>query len=249
VKKVLLIGGGLFVILGLLGVVAFTLMILSLDDRAEQGIERIGSEVTGVTVSVAGVEVAPFAGATKISGLTVNNPPGFSQAKAFECSRISADVGLVSMLLPIGPLEIEEMTIEGASLLLELTPGGTNLGAIVANARRGSASRPEAQRRRRRFVIGRLSIRSTRLTLRASALGQSIDGQIELPDIELRDIGRGGGARAFEVARLVFSELESQARRAARPEGGPSPAAQALEAVGRAAGQALESLFGRQEPP
>jgi hypothetical protein len=113
---------------------------------------------------------------------------------------------------------IHEITIDSPAITYERGKGGTNLDAIQKNiaayvARSQPASpggdKP-AKDTRHKFVIEKLSIRGAKVTMTVAGLkGQGVT--FDLPDIELRDVGkRQDGVTASEAANIVASALISR---------------------------------------
>jgi len=188
----------------------------SLDLIVRAALEHWGPDVTGVKVEVAGVEISPRDGRGRISGLDVGNPAGFSGARAvrFGEVRLAIDPATVTS----GVVHVRELAVESTQVTYERGDKATNLDAIQRNIE-AYAKRTEAQGDgkgiggagvKRRFVIDRLTIRKARVLMTTRGLG----GQgltFDLPDVELRDLGkRQGGLTASQVAAVVASTLRQR---------------------------------------
>ena len=90
-KKILIVFAGLAVI----AVIALYLLVGNLDKILKGAIEGVGSELLGVPVTVASVELDLKSGTGQISGITVANPAGFQAVNAFQMDmiRLGLDLG------------------------------------------------------------------------------------------------------------------------------------------------------------
>jgi len=199
-----------------IGVLGALLAYNSLDLIVRAALEHWGPDVTGVKVEVAGVEISPRDGRGRITGLDIGNPAGFSGSRAvrFGEIRLAIDPATVTS----GVVHIRELAVDSTQVTYERTDKATNLDAIQRHIE-AYAKRTQAQGDgkgiagasvKRRFVIDRLTIRKARVLMTTRGLG----GQglaFELPDVELRDLGkRQGGLTASQVAAVVASTLQQR---------------------------------------
>jgi len=134
-KTVKVLGG---IIVGLIAIVAVIAYFLlgNLNGIIKGVIEDVGSEVTGTRVSVTGVELELTSGKGRITGLTIDNPPGYSSPYAFKMSDITVGVEPASITKPV--IVISEVSINGASLVAEQKGQSTNLSELLANIENAS---------------------------------------------------------------------------------------------------------------
>lgn len=203
-------------VLGGVALVAALLAWYSLDLIVRAALVHWGPEVAGVKVDVAEVRISPRDGLGRIGGLEIGNPAGFSAARAARFAEIRLAVDPAT--LTSGVVVVRELAILAPQITYERGDRQTNLDAIQrsieAYAKRSEAADggPETggKRLKRRFVIERLSIRNARVVMTARGLG----GQglaFDLPDVELRDVGkRQGGVTASQAAALVAATLQQK---------------------------------------
>ena len=186
----------------------------SIDLIVRAALEHWGPDVTGAKVEVAEVKISPRDGLGAVRGLEIGNPPGFSAPRAARFGEIR--VALEPTTLTSGVVLVHELAVESAQITYERGDKATNLDAIQKRIESYAKGPPgggggEAQRAsKRRFVIERLVIRKARVLMTTRGLG----GQgltFDLPDVELRDVGkRQGGVTASEAAALVASTLQQK---------------------------------------
>lgn len=187
-----------------------------LDVLVRVALERWGPEVTGVKVEVREVSLSPFRGHGHVRGLELGTPAGFSaQAARFGEMRVRLDPATLAADVTV----IHELAVESVTIAYERGDKGSNLDAIqrrIEAYARGAGSdgarggEADAPRGKRRFVIERLSIRGARVLMTAPGLrGQGL--AFDLPDVELRDVGRkSGGVSASQAAAIVASALQQR---------------------------------------
>ena len=96
----------------------------SLDVLVASAIEKYGSQVTGTSVGVAGVQLELTQGKGSISGITVGNPSGFSQPNAFSLGNISTRVDVNTVTA--NPVVIDEITIKAPEIFYEINKKGVS---------------------------------------------------------------------------------------------------------------------------
>ena len=186
-----------------------------LDWIVKIALEHYGPQVAGVAVKVDDVELSPASGKGRLRGLEIGNPPGFSASRAARFGDIVLDVDPATIRSDV--VHVRSISVEASTIVYERADKATNLDAISRNidayvkrAGDGEEGPEGATSRKRRFLIDRLSIRSAKVTMTNPTLkGQGVT--FDLPDIELRDVGRrGGGATASQVAAAVTNAIISR---------------------------------------
>lgn len=185
----------------------------SIDVIVKTALEHYGPDVLGVPVSVSEVRISARDGHGSLKGLEIGTPRGFSAARTARLGEVRVAIEPLTLTDPV--VLIHEIAVESPLITYERGKGGTNLDAIQKNIsayiqRSGgeTETRTGAEKPgKRRFIIDRLTIRGAKVTMTNPALkGQGI--AFDLPDIELRDIGkRQNGLRASEVANVVANTL------------------------------------------
>jgi uncharacterized protein involved in outer membrane biogenesis len=188
----------------------------SLDLIVRIAIEHYVPEIAGVSVSVRGVDISASDGRGVVHGLQIGNPAGFDAPQAASVGEMRVMLDPATVTEPV--VHIRELSVESPLITYERTDRGTNLQAIQKNIRRyidqegGSSAgkTAEAKHGRRKFVVDRIALRGARVTMTNPGLrGQGIT--FNLPDIELRDVGRReGGLSASEIGNVVAGELQAR---------------------------------------
>lgn len=248
----ILIGAGVLVTV-IIGAAVF--LLSSLDTIVKKVIEDVGSQVTGVKVSVGTVKISLSEGKGSISGLTVANPPGFSSDPAIKLGEIvmALDTGSLNK----NPILVKDITVASPFVAYEMAAGGSNIDAIQKNLKAFSAkqgaggkaepAKPASKEEEKKLVIERLAITGGQVKLAAGGI-PGAEGTAKLTDIVLTNIGKdGGGASSAQVAQKVMDSLVNGALKSATSFGnllgGVGDKAKAL--VPGDAGGAIKGLLGK----
>ncbi|MBM3569747.1 MAG: hypothetical protein FJX46_13460 [Alphaproteobacteria bacterium] len=214
-KKIAIVLAVLIVVVG----IGLYFVYSNLGAILKAGIERIGSATLGVKVTVEKVEIDPAAGTGAITGLTVANPAGFSPGQAFTLGRVALSLDPTS--LTRDPITVRELAVEKPRIAYEHGPNGSNLDALVANAKRqsggagGAATEKKDAKPERKLVVERLVFRDGVVAASHAQL-QGRNVEAKLPSLELKDLGKAkGGATPAELAEEVVSAVTREATRAA----------------------------------
>jgi uncharacterized protein involved in outer membrane biogenesis len=207
VKKGLIVAA---VIVAIVAAVGFFLWN-RLDIIVKVALEHYGPDVMGVSVKVADVEISPHDGRGRLRNLEIGNPPGFTASRSARFGDVILEVDPATLRQPI--VHVRAIGVDAPTIVYERGDKTTNLDVISKNIeayskRSGdSDGTSRVQGTKRRFVIDRLLIRGAKVTMTTPSLkGQGVS--FDLPDIELRDIGkRQDGLTASQVAAVVTNTL------------------------------------------
>lgn len=186
-----------------------------LDGIAKRAIEENGSTATKTAVTVDSVNLGVFQGQGAVHDLKVANPDGFSPLGAFAFGNISVKIDSQSVLGK-GPIVIHEIVVDKPSISYEGQGILSNLGTIqknvrdYANSMGGGGSKGEG----RKIVIENLYLRDGRISISHSSLGAE-PLAADLPEIHLRNIGKGGGTSPAGVTTQVLDAVLAAAMKIA----------------------------------
>ncbi len=238
----ILLGIALAVLLGVAGGAYW--LSSSLDSLVASAIRKYGTEITGVSVKITSVKIAPADGSAALRGLVVGNPQGYQTDHVLS-------LGEIGMKLDIGSLTgdvilIKQITILNPMITYEYGSGGSNLDAIQRNVDRyvaehaGDKGRPKDKSGGKKLIIESLSIRNAKANVSAAVL-QGKATSVAVPDLHLRDIGRkSNGATAGEAAKQILGALTQNVVKATASLnlGGIDP-----NALKKGAGDKIKGLF------
>jgi hypothetical protein len=221
-------------------VAAGAYLLWSLDARVARAIEAQGTQIFGTRVRVDSVKIELAQGRGTIRGLRVANPEGYSGADAISLAEIELAIDAHS--LGEQPFRITSVRVGDSVVNFELhEDGGSNIGQITRHISRGSDSKepePAAKGEPQRLAIGEFAFAGGEIFLaRPGADGTE---RVQLPDLELRDLGgqRGepGGEIGVQIARAFT-------RRVIAATAGHQIGRAVEKQLGGAAGDAAEGIL------
>lgn len=203
----------LAVLVGLIAGAAYW-VYTSLDFVVKSAVERYAPDVTGVAVKISSVHISATDGRGMIKGFEVANPPGYRGPYAVRVGEISAGVEPSSITQDV--IVIREILVQSPQVTYEIAGKTNNLEAIQKNIeayvkRTGGESSasdgPGKKGPARKYIFGHIALRNARVTMSNPLLkGGGIT--FDIPDIELRDLGRRtNGITAGEAAKIVTNAL------------------------------------------
>lgn len=240
--KKLLIAVGILVLLVVIAVVVIASQAGSL---IKNGVETYGPDITGTRVTVSGVNVSLLSGNASINNLVVGNPKGFKSSEAFRVGEVSVKLDIRSLFSE--QIRIEKILIDGAELTYEQVNKTSNIDVLKRNVEKntggassGDSDAGEGSASAVQLVIDDLYINGTQVNASVAVLGKEEQRSATIPDIHLKDLGKGGSdgsvsAIVDEVVRLVTKA----ATKAVVDELGKK---KVQEAIDKKKGEALQKL-------
>lgn len=206
-SKIALLTGGVLLVVAIL----LLLLMQNLDTLVKEAIVRYGSAAAGTSVRVADVDITLREGRGTLRGLTLANPPGYSQAPLFTLDKISIvlDRSTITADVPV----IDEIRIGASAFRYELDSSGrSNLAALQQRAKDPKSKGPKGTtaaadpQTQRRYRIKRLEIADGEAVLQLGSVGVG-QAAVRVPGMVLRDLGGRRGLTAEEIADTVLAEL------------------------------------------
>lgn len=245
-KKFLLFGGIALLVL-LLG--GYIVMQFFLGSIVKAGVNKFGPSITQTKVELQGAAISPLSGTGTLSGLSVGNPKGWSEANAFRLGKVHLDLEPFSVLKET--IVINEITIENPEFLYETKIIASNVGDLLKNIEQslgGSSKAPEPTTKAGKpikLIVKKLVLKGGQVTLGVGGAGGVMT--LPMPPIDMKDIGvaEGGVTPAqltFAIMRTVVPSIISASTQALTKLGGTTGAATA-EGV-KQVGNAIKGLFG-----
>ena len=216
-NKMVGIGLVFVVLLGIAG--AGYYLTQGLDNLVKTMIERVGSDTTKTAVNVRDVKISLTEGSGNLGGLTIANPAGFTPGSLFSMENIGIKIDSASLTRDV--YVIKEITVDGASILVEQIGGGTNLQALMNGMKPGEgvpaepapATSPESSTR---LAINEINFSSGSVLLKSDVFGERT---LTLPDFALRDIGSAeAGLTPDQLGQAIGVQLIGEVRDAVADE-------------------------------
>jgi len=231
-KKVLTILGGIIVVIE----VAIYILIGSLDGIVKGQIEKVGSELTGVAVTVDDVKINLTDGSGQITGLTIANPVGYSANPAFRLGTLKLGINIAS-LAKAQPIILNTLVIESMDTNLELRSDTSNLNTISENVSNNSESAEQQTTETEEGKPLLLSIRKLFINnVNISINNGEKTSSEKLPTIELANVGGEEGSAPAGIASAILTKLVTEILKEAAAD-------QLMKKVNEAVGGATKSLM------
>lgn len=198
----------------LLILAGFLILTLTIDSIVKSNIESIGTEMAGTAVTVDNVSISPFSGEGTIRGFRIANPEGYQTDYAIQVDDFQIQLDIFTIWSDV--ILIREIRITNPSLYVEQQLPGNNLRTLLGHFNEVAGSEPGS--------FGEIEIDYFLLQGGSVDLYTEIGGErsarVEMADIEIRDLGRGGGERyTEEVIQEIVERVVQQALQAATRSG------------------------------
>lgn len=199
------------------GLVAFVLVAvltlpLWISPVATSLAKSIVPKYTGTAFNVERMDLNPYTGKLRISGVTLANPEGYAEINAFSLGTITVDIEVSTLLSKT--IHVREITVDSpfASYVFDAN-GINNFGRIVeaALAKLGPKKEKETPGETK-VEIDKITVRNARVAIGA--------GVFEVELITLTDFGKDTPA-----------QIDVSGARLANPEGFPVPNALTVKAI------------------
>ncbi len=186
--------------LAVLIVGGFIFVYSSLDSIVKAAVESIASDMTQTEVTLNDVEISPTTGQGSLRGFTMSNPEGFNSNEAFQFKEITVKIDIKSLVEDV--IVINEIRINAPHITYEVGSKKSNIDTINENAQTHSsgdeASNSDSDEEGPKFIVEHLYLNDGEISVAAAPLGdKTID--LALPNIHLKDIGKGDNGASPEV--------------------------------------------------
>jgi hypothetical protein len=212
----------IFIVLALVLAVAGTAVyvLTNLNSIVKAAIEKYGAQATKTAVRVSSVKIQLRNGEGAVFKLKVANPPGFFSPSIITLDDISVRIDVSSVTST--PIVIDNILISGPEVFSEIREDGTtNVDILRKNLRSSGSSREEHPQKGKeiKLHVRKLVFEKGKVHVRIAKLVDK-PYSVELPRLELTDIGKHGGATPAEIARIMATALvEEAAKVVARTQG------------------------------
>jgi len=208
-------------VLLVIAVAALVILYFSLGGIVRKAVEVAGTSALDTPVLVAGTKIDLFGQRVEVTGLQVRNPEGFKQPDALSLGRFEVAASVLSFLRDV--IDVSELRVETLGLTVEQEGLRTNVGVLLKNLegeppaeappeKKEEEPKPEEKKPQKKYRIALMRISGAKVTLGSSFL--SGDAKVvEIPDIEIRDIGTGpeGPVPLSKVLTILLRRVLNEA--------------------------------------
>jgi hypothetical protein len=220
------------------GVVGY--LVWSLDARVARAIEEQGTRIVGTRVRVDSVDIELAAGKGTIRGVRVANPEGYSSDDAITLAAV--ELAIDGRSVGEQPFRVTRVSVGDSQVNFELRQdGGSNIEYLTRHISRGSdegPAEPAARGEPQRFAIGEFAFAGGEIFVARPG----IEGRekVDLPDLELHDLGGKQGASGGEIGEQIARAFT---RRVVAATAGHELGRAVEKELGETAGDAAETIL------
>jgi hypothetical protein len=198
----------------IIGIAVVITLVMSVNSIVKSGIEQVGSDLTGTVVTVDHVTISPFSGEGTISGFRVSNPEGFTSESAVEIAEFSISLDVLSLFSD--EIVVHKIMVTEPSVTVEQQLSGNNINRIMSHMR----SQPSGESSESRLIIERFEMSDATVELYTEVGGERTV-EVQMENILLTDLGRGGAQQAIEdVIQDIAEEVAEKSLMGAAQSGG-----------------------------
>lgn len=203
--------GKFFKKLSFIVIILILIAFFSLNWIAKKGLEYAGTEAAGVKVYIKSSEISFLNDTIKIDGILVENPGGYMSNYALDIKNVIININFSSLLSE--RISIDRVNIETPDIIYEKNGDEqSNIKTILNNIKIFSQrynNRQDSEKKRRLqiydFIVtnGQINIKSKLIQERGIST--------KLPDIHLKDIGRGEkGKTIYEAINILLNSIDER---------------------------------------
>jgi uncharacterized protein involved in outer membrane biogenesis len=200
--KTLMIIGGVIVALLLAG---YLFMARNLDGLVVKGVNTYGPQITQSKVELASASLSPLSGTGTLTGLTVGNPAGWSNGRAFYLGKVQ--IGVEPKSVVGDTVVINEIVIDQPEINYETKIVSSNIKDLLKNIESFAGpgeKKAEPAGKPKKFIVKKFRLTNGKATVQAG--GQAL--AVPLPEISLDNLGVAeGGLTASQLAAAVTRDV------------------------------------------
>lgn len=173
----------------------------------KKGIERIGPEITKVSVNLRSANISILNGTGQLKGFVMGNPEGFKTPESMSVKTI--DVSMEPKSVLADKVILRSIRIDSPEITYEAAFGGSNIGHLLENIQKVASGEKSQSTNSpgKPMQVDELVITGGKINVSASILGGA-SATLPLPEIRLSNLGQGPeGITPAELSAKVFGAL------------------------------------------
>ncbi|MGD0784440.1 MAG: hypothetical protein ABR969_01320 [Sedimentisphaerales bacterium] len=232
-------------------VIIFLVVIIgfvSIDGILKYAIKTAVKQQLNVDASAAMVSLSIFSGNVTISNLKIGNPPGYQYKNVLEANSISVTTSISSLLS--NPVEINDITIDGVTMVIEQKGMTNNLSDILKSMpkpQQTETKTAEPAKKGKSVHISTVDMKNIGVTAKLLPIpGKSDALTLRIASIHLSNLG-GEKSSLGDVVGKIFAAISAEI--AAKGAGIlPSDLTGSIQNAGKSFESATESIKGLFKP-
>ena len=208
---------GVILVFVIVVIIVGSIVANNINDVVQTVVEDIGSETLKTNVTLSKADVSLMSSRVLLSGLSIDNPDGFSDAKLFHMDNVIVDVDLMSLL--DNTISVEEILIDGAKITVEQKGTGTNVQKVLDNIDQNKDSPPPTEESEQPSSLDDLLVKvksfqfvGSSATLVTEQWGEQ---DLQLAEIKIKDIGGSEGVPVDELVGEIMNPIIKKLKLAA----------------------------------
>jgi len=197
---------GIAVVLVVLVVIAAVLLVLNLGKVVKIGVEKGGSVVLDVPVTLDDASVSILKGSAGLDGLKLGSPEGFKAPEMFALGHASLSMDVWSVRKD--EIVVHEVIVDGAEVTFELSGTKSNWGVLTDHLKKESSE--EKEKGQKRVRIDRIVFRNGQV--KVGGLPLDAEAGVELPEFEVTNLRTtaGEGLTPDQLLLRILAALNVQ---------------------------------------
>lgn len=197
------------VALVLVVVIAVVALVMNLNGIVRSAVQTGSTKSLQLNTTLDGANIGLISGDVSLSGLNIANPEGFSAPQLLSLGNISVDTSYGKVFGE--PTNIDSIRIEKPRLVLEFKGTKSNLKTVADRLASGTGGdqpqeKPAPDAKPLKLIIDALSVSGAQVEIRSDLLLKE-PLIINVPAIELKQIGNADGNRNGEEIGKVISQV------------------------------------------
>jgi len=185
-------------------IIALGILYFNLNRIIKHTIEVQSTDSLNLQTQLGSARLAIFGGNFSMNDLQIASPQGFSAPRILQLDKGAVDVSYGQ--LRSDPIHIKSITLRKPAIVVEQANGKFNFQAVMDQIPKSDPNSKEI-----RLIIDDLKIEDAQVILHPGLPGLSQEIKVNVPSLELHDVGSGegnkNGAAIKDVAMLVITEL------------------------------------------
>jgi len=186
-------------------------LLSQINNLAKPLTERIASDVLGVSVTIGEMDIRLKERRVYVRNIDIANPDGFSNPHAIEIDTVTVALAAIAQ----DSVDIEDVSVDGTDIYMEVKPSGTNLSVLQNNLKRSKGDGPVESTIK--VIIKRFKLDGATLHPSVTLLSNKTLDPVKLSPVVLTNIGSGdNGVLARDaMAQIMGPILRDAAQKAA----------------------------------
>ncbi|MFA5293448.1 MAG: hypothetical protein WC496_10490 [Phycisphaerae bacterium] len=183
--------------------------LVSIDGILKSAVEKAIAKQLNVDVSTAKISLSILSGNVTVSKLKIGNPPGYQYKNVLEANSISVTTSISSLLS--NPVEINDITIDGVSMVIEQKGLTNNVSDILKSIpEKPKTETTEPAKNAKGVHISTVDMKNLNVTAKLLPVpGKSDALKLKIASIHLTNLG-GEKSSLSDVVGKIFAAISSE---------------------------------------